>query len=96
MRETSNSIGTHKDSIRYRYHQKHTIFHMNMNVLLCTLRFSEPEKDQEREEFTEEANVVIEQLKSMGFEEALIRAAISSAKSLDVQIHVEIITRKGK
>ena len=69
---------------------------MNVNVLFCTLRFSEPEEDQEREEFMEEANVVIEQLKSMGFEEPLIRAAISSAKSLDVQILVEIITRKGK
>ena len=59
----------------------------------CTL---ETEANQEKEEFKKRANVVIEQLNNMGFEEPLIRAAISSAKSLDVQILVEIITRKGK
>ena len=69
---------------------------MNITVLLCTLRFSEPEEDQEREEFMEEANVVIEQLKNMGFEEPLVRAAITYAESLDVQILVEMLTREGK
>ena len=59
----------------------------------CTL---ETEANQEKEEFKKRANVVIEQLKNMGFEEPLVRAAITYAESLDVQILVEMLTREGK
>ena len=41
------------------------------------------------------ATAVIEQLKNMGFEESLIRAAMASCKSLDAQIIVETLAREG-
>ena len=66
-----------------------------MNISSWSLRLLETEANQEKEEFKKRANAAIEQLKNMGFEEQLVHAAIASAKSLDVQVLVEVLTRKG-